>query len=729
MVIAENSTGNQKLIGPEPAAPEPAAPARDPGLELLGEYQGSGYREPPALVRRSDGQILQLPPVLYEVLKAIDGERGSAEIAAAVSEQVQRGFTNEDIDFLIEEKLRPQHLVTEVDGSSTAPPRPDPFLAFRYRIGVVSERVSGALGGVFRPLFFPPVLLVLLLGLIVADWWIFFDQGVAQALRQALYHPGLFLPLLAAVVVSAAFHEIGHATACRYGGAQPGRMGCGLYLAWPAFYTDISDTYRLGRRGRLRTDLGGVYFNVIVILITTGVYATTRNLEALLLLVVIEHMEIAHQLLPVVRLDGYYIVADLTGVPDLFARMGAILRSLRFWRNPDPRVTALKRWVRVAVTTWVLIVVPLLILELLIVLIHLPRILGTSWDSADRLGRGTGQAFGHGDALRGFSDALQVLVLAIPITGTLLMVFQLFRKGAAWVWRITRGHRLRRALALSAMGVFAGLLLLAWIPSRNYRPIQPGERGTEGQGFHALFSLVGGPGPLYSERAAAHRGVGGGPGAPLPGARRVPATGGSAGGGSGTGPVASVPAAAPTRGGGVTLPPVTVPPVTVPAVTVPAVTVPAVTVPAVTVPAVTVPRRCPDGAGGDGAGGDGAGGDGASDHPSRGEVALTPDSGCRVTRRAGWLSAPDQVGFSGKSPDGAAPRLGRFAYATGCAGRIAVTPHGTVHASRRCFVVRRSVDVSVPGNAVYAPDVSIQGLSARSVDAPARRPAALTRPR
>jgi putative peptide zinc metalloprotease protein len=563
-------------------------------VELLGEYQGSGYTEPPSLVRRSDGQILQLPPLLYEVLRAINGRRGSAEIAARVTDEVQRGLAAEDVDFLIDQKLRPQHLVTDPDGSSTALPRPDPFLAFQYRIGVVSERASGALGATFRPLFLPPVMIALLIGLIVADWWIFFNQGVAQALRQALYHPGLFLPLLAAVVVSAAFHEIGHASACRYGGARPGRMGCGLYLAWPAFYTDVSDAYRLSRRGRLRTDLGGVYFNVVVILITTVVYAATHSLQALLLLVVIEHMEIVHQLLPVIRLDGYYIVADLTGVPDPFARIGAIVRSLTFWRAPDPRVTALKRWVRVAVTTWVLIVVPLLVLELLIVLIHLPRILGTSWDSADRLARAVGPALGRGNVIGGISDALQILVLAIPITGMLLGMGQLFRKGAMWAWRATRGHMIRRILALAGIGGFTALLLFAWIPSRNYRPIQPGERGTQGQGLHALFSLAGGPGPLYSEPAATRP-------------RRVPPTTPaplaptpSGPGGSAPSPVAPGDAPAPPSPTlHVSVPPVgpvpavTVPPVTVPQVTVPPVTLPKVTVPPVTVPRVTVPTTLP----------------------------------------------------------------------------------------------------------------------------------------
>ena len=578
-------------------------PARADGVELLGEYQGSGFKEPPSLVRRGDGQILQLPPLLYELLKAVDGQHDLDDIASMVSDQVQRGLTSDDVQFLIDEKLRAQHLVAAPDGSSPALQRPDPFLAFRYRLGVVSERVSGRLGAVFTPLFFPLVLVTLLAGVVVADWWIFFEQGVAQALRQALYHPGYFLPLLGAVILSAAFHEIGHASACRYGGARPGRMGCGLYLAWPAFYTDVSDAYRLNRRGRLRTDLGGVYFNVVVILITTAAYVTTRNLQVLLLLVVIEHIEIAHQLLPVVRLDGYYIVADLTGVPDLFARMGPIIRGLLFWRQPDPRVTILKRWVRFAVTAWVLIVVPLLVMELVIVLIHLPRILGTAWSSADHLGRATGRAFGRGDGLGGVSDILQIVVLAIPITGMVLAIQQLFRKGSIWLWRATRHHPVRRGFALAGMAAFVALLLLAWIPGRNYRPIQPGERGTEGQGIHGLFSLVGGPGPLYSDRLATHRDGGGGATgnrrpvspSPVPPGSGAPASGPSPGPGwtvrrpsvpAPKAPVSLPPVTLPR----VTLPPVTVPRLTVPAVTVPRVTVPRVSVPAVTVPAVTVPR-------------------------------------------------------------------------------------------------------------------------------------------
>ena len=67
-----------------------AGPAHDvlqraDGVQLIGEMAGSGYRVPPSLVRRADGQTLQLTPLLYATLAAIDGERSADEVAEAVA--------------------------------------------------------------------------------------------------------------------------------------------------------------------------------------------------------------------------------------------------------------------------------------------------------------------------------------------------------------------------------------------------------------------------------------------------------------------------------------------------------------------------------------------------------------------------------------------------------------------------------------------------------------------
>jgi putative peptide zinc metalloprotease protein len=470
-------TDTENTTPPIATATANRGPVLADGVELIGEYEGSGYKEPPKLVRRADGQTIQLPDLLYQVAALSDGRRTYEEVADELSEAVQRKVDADDVRFLVAEKLRPIGILAGADGSSPPVERADPFLGFKVRIGVISECTSRRLGTLFKLLFLPPIVLASLVGLALADIWLFFGHGVAQALRQSIMNPALFLLLFAGIVASAAFHEIGHAAACRYGGGQPGKMGCGLYLAWPAFYTDVTDAYRLDRRARLRTDLGGVYFNVLIILAATGGYLAT-GFEPLLLLVVVQHFEIAHQLLPIVRLDGYYIVADLTGVPDLFARIGPILSSVVPGRELDERVTVLKPWVRRAVTVWVVVVVPLLAFELLMVLIHLPRLLGTAWSSGSDQINAASSAFGRGDAFNGVSSVLQGLLLAIPMIGILLVLKRSLHSGGSWVWRNTEGKPVLRTMsAVLGLGC-AALLAMAWIPRDNYRPIRPNERGT-----------------------------------------------------------------------------------------------------------------------------------------------------------------------------------------------------------------------------------------------------------
>ncbi len=106
--------------------------------------------------------------------------------------------------------------------------------------------------------------------------------------------------------------ELGHAAACKYGGATPGGMGMGLYLVWPAFYTDVTDTYRLPKRARLRVDLAGLYFNALISVLTMVAWLIFR-VDALLLLVALQILQMVKQLSPVIRADGYHI---LSGSPD-----------------------------------------------------------------------------------------------------------------------------------------------------------------------------------------------------------------------------------------------------------------------------------------------------------------------------------------------------------------------------------------------------------------------------
>src|SRR5205085_2849677 len=87
------------------------------------------------------------------------------------------------------------------------------------------------------------------------------------------------------------------------------------------------------------------------------------------------------QFIPFVRLDGYYVVGDLVGVPDLFARIKPVIASLVPGRDPGPRVTELKPWVRAVVTTWVLTTVAVLTAIAGLIVVNAPGYLTQAWQS------------------------------------------------------------------------------------------------------------------------------------------------------------------------------------------------------------------------------------------------------------------------------------------------------------------------------------------------------------
>ncbi|MFI0739688.1 hypothetical protein ACH4PU_16610 [Streptomyces sp. NPDC021100] len=445
---------------PLPARRAAGEPRLVPGIELVGEFEGSGYRDPPQLVCRPDGQLVRLPGLLYQVVRALDGrgdacgdgrsggssdghsdersaerrpdEDGSTSIgkgapgggsvmtrvADELSRETGRQFTADHVAYLIDEKLAPLALTTYSDGSPPPPARrSDPFLAFRFRLAVLPERVTWFVSGLFAWLFHPLAVYLAVCVFVVGETWVWASPETVIALQAVLTAPGSVLLVVFLAIASCVFHEWGHGAACRYGGVRPGAMGCGIYLVWPAFYTDITNSYRLGRAGRIRADLGGVYFNALFVLGLLGLYTVT-GFQPLLVAIVAVNLEIVQQLLPTLRFDGYYIVADLVGIPDLFSYIGPILKRVLLRRPADERLRALKRWPQIVVACWVLCLIPVLLLQVGVLLLNLPRLLAADWHEAQWLLDNAG-ASGH-QVLGMVSACLQIVLLALPIAGLLL---------------------------------------------------------------------------------------------------------------------------------------------------------------------------------------------------------------------------------------------------------------------------------------------------------------------
>lgn len=468
------------------------APTLAPGVSLLGEYQGSGFTEPHYLIVRADQQVLHVSRLLFVVASHLDGRSSMEEIAGRVSQEYGRTLDAEGVQFLVTAKLRPMGIAAEAVADDTgehvsfglpatttasaplrpapeareprpapepreaplpaphaptAPParllpRANPLLALRFRGTLIPASATRFLARLLAPFFYGPVVVLGIVGLVVADVWLLRQASLTGAVDSILVDPPMLLSVIGILLGATVVHELGHAAACRYGGATPGKIGVAVYIVYPAFFTDVTQSYRLGRAGRVRTDLGGVYFNALTIAGLTAVYAHTQS-PAVLLAIVFVHVEALQQLLPLGRLDGYFVVADLVGVPDLFGRIGPILRSALPGRQAHPKVAELRRSARVVVTLWVVVTGPIMVGILGFMLWNAPAITAQVVDAMSREWTLLQASIDARDVAGITLAALSLILLPLPLLGLAWLVGGILRRIVAAAVRPLRRHRTR----------------------------------------------------------------------------------------------------------------------------------------------------------------------------------------------------------------------------------------------------------------------------------------------
>ena len=482
------------------------------GVEPLGEYQGSGLTDATFLVRDAAGRVVQISRLLHLVLSEIDGQRSVTEIAAHVSAEFGRTVSTGNVEYLLDRKLAPLGLLARADG---APGPANPgwdhgVLTLRFRCTLIPEARVQFFAGLFRPLFTPAVVVIALGGLIVSDAWLVRTGHLDSAIEYVVIHPVLMLLVLGLTLLSTLFHECGHAAACRYGGARPGVIGMGVYVVWPAFFTNVTDAYRLGRAGRVRTDLGGVYFNAIFSVGLAVIYLAT-GYQPLLAAVLLVHIEIVQQLLPSLRFDGYFILADLIGVPDLFRRIGPVLRSLVPGRPADPQVQGLKRGARVTLTAWVLLMVPLLVVELGLTILNAPSLATTFARSlADQVHDLAEQA-GRADIPAVLLSVISIVLLVLPMAGLCCILLISGRRLVRSVIAVNRRRPVLWLPSAAATLLVAALLAAHWhlLPTTRTATPRPSAVGDITTQRPAATPAQPSPGPSPRPTAArrVHRGV------------------------------------------------------------------------------------------------------------------------------------------------------------------------------------------------------------------------------
>lgn len=205
------------------------------------------------------------------------------------------------------------------------PKEPQPKRTFLIKRELVSAEGIGRLSGALKILF-NKWIAILLLGIIIVFESLFFFHFNATFRFQEIT-PLIMVGILLFFICSSFFHELGHAAACRHFGVQHGGVGFGLYLNFPVFYTDVSGVWRLPRKQRLVVNIAGTYFQLIFLIPLFALYFMTYN-DLIKYFIFTINLNFLFTLNPFFKFDGYWIMSDLLGVPNLRKRTNEMFRYL-----------------------------------------------------------------------------------------------------------------------------------------------------------------------------------------------------------------------------------------------------------------------------------------------------------------------------------------------------------------------------------------------------------------
>ena len=153
-------------------------------------------------------------------------------------------------------------------------------------------------------------------------------EEVSAYTRYTYAEYGLVVILLMTLTITA-LHEFAHGLACKHFGGEVREVGVlMIYYVMPAFYCNVTDIYRLGKKHeRLWVIFAGIYWQLLVSALGALVWmaATPQTVLAdfTFLIFLGGTFNILINCNPLIKLDGYYALSQLLGVTNLHAQASA----------------------------------------------------------------------------------------------------------------------------------------------------------------------------------------------------------------------------------------------------------------------------------------------------------------------------------------------------------------------------------------------------------------------
>src|SRR6185369_1282547 len=255
-----------------------------------------------------------MPVALLELRKMFDGRRNVAEVFAAYDKLNPGKYSLPKVEQLVESFLLPKSLLVDLSAPAATEISAKRASYLFAKVRLVPRQivipVAKLFGWAFDKRILTGWLAIFVLTHLVFYLWLWPNHDRSQ-------FSGSTVSILMLLSLLGAFiHETGHASALVSYGCKQTEIGFGIYLYFPVLYTDVSEAWKLSRQQRAMIDVAGVYFQSVFQLLLLGLFFINGSSIPIYFFLFTD-LIMFRTMNPFLRMDGYWLVADLFGIFNL----------------------------------------------------------------------------------------------------------------------------------------------------------------------------------------------------------------------------------------------------------------------------------------------------------------------------------------------------------------------------------------------------------------------------
>lgn len=258
----------------------------------------------------------------YNIVKLIDGNRNIEQLTKDVSNTMIRKVEEEEVTYIVEEFLIKRGILENtVDKLKSRSSSSYMWLKIPLIKSEVIEKFK-LLEYLYYKKIAIPIIIFSTFSIIISCICLL-KSGITfiniKNTKKTIY-----FAFLISIYFSTIFHEFGHAAASMYYNIKPGNIGFTIYFIYPCFFADVSETWKLKKAQRAIVDIGGIYFQYIYYAIFSF-FGVIFNNNLLILISLFGLITCLSTFNPFIKMDGYWMISDIIGIPNLHKTMGRFL--------------------------------------------------------------------------------------------------------------------------------------------------------------------------------------------------------------------------------------------------------------------------------------------------------------------------------------------------------------------------------------------------------------------